>query len=111
MPEKYPKGQPIKPSMATADDVAAPTPVMYKTIEGPLIHSNALRTEGAAGPFGIDAAGWRRLQASFQKECVEFCEAVAMMTRCLCQQYVDPAGLTVEPSQHADRWHCISVQG
>ena len=70
-----------------------PHPVLYERIDGPLSHSIALKTEGAAGPSGIDAAGWRRLLASFQKESVELCEAVASMTRRLCQQYVDPAGL------------------
>ena len=94
--EKHPKGQPIKSSTVIIDDVPSqgPRPVLYERIDGPLIHSIALKTEGAAGPSGIDAAGWRRLLSSFQKESVELCEAVASMTRRLCQQYVDPAGLT-----------------
>ena len=94
--EKHPKGQPIKSSAGIVDDVPSqgPHPVLYERIDGPLIHSIALKTEGAAGPSGIDAAGWRRLLSSFQKDPVKLCEAVALMTRCLCLQYVDPAKLT-----------------
>ena len=94
--EKHPQGQPIKSSTVIVDDVPSqgPHPVLYKRIDGPLIHSIALKTEGTAGPSGIDAAGWRRPLSSFQKESVELSQAVASMTRRPCQQYVDPAGLT-----------------
>jgi len=81
--EKHPKGQPIKSSIVIVDDVPSqgPHPELYERIDGPLIHSIALKTEGVAGPSGIDAAGWRRLLSSFQKDSVELCEAVASMTR------------------------------
>ena len=71
--EKHPKGQPIKSSTVIVDDVPSQGPhlELYERIDGPLIHSIALKTEGAAGPSGIDAAGWRRLLSSFQKESVE----------------------------------------
>ena len=94
--EKHRKGQPIKSSTVIVDDVPlqGPHSVLYERIDGPLSHSIALKTEGAAGPSGIDATEWRRLLSSFQKESVELCQAVASMKRCLCQQYVDPAGLT-----------------
>ena len=39
-----------------------PHPVIYEQITGPLVRSvtlHALKTEGAAGPSGIDAQGWR----------------------------------------------------
>ena len=36
-----------------------PHPVIYEQITGPLVRSVALKTEGSAGPSGIDAQGWR----------------------------------------------------
>ena len=57
--EKHPKGQPIMSSTVIVDNVPSqgPHPILYERIDGPLIHSIALKTEGAAGPSGIDAAG------------------------------------------------------
>ena len=42
-------------------------PVIFDHIIVPLIRSIALRTEGAAGPSGIDAQGWRRPCFSIQQ--------------------------------------------
>ena len=41
-------------------------PVIYEQITSPLVRSVALKTEGAAGPSGIDAQGrqWLRLCSS-----------------------------------------------
>ena len=66
---------------------------MFEGIDATLIPSMALKTDGAAGPSGIDSYGWRRLLASFQRESTALCEAVAMVARRICQQFVDPAGL------------------
>ena len=54
----------------------------------------ALRTEGAAGPSGIDAQGWRHLCSSFQQASLELCEALACVCKWICSSYVDPCGLT-----------------
>ena len=66
---------------------------MYEQINGPLLHSIALRTNGAAGPSGIEAVGCRCLLSSFRKESADLCEAVTMVAHHVCQQYVDPTGL------------------
>ena len=93
---KHPKGQDLKPSavIELETDLQAPHPIIFEQIDGQLIHSIALRTQGAAGPSGIDASGWRRLLLSFQKESIDLCEAIAMMGRRICQNFVDPVGLT-----------------
>ena len=75
------------------DSTWIPHPILYELINGPLIHSIALRTNGAAGPSGINAAGWRRLLSSFRKDSADLCEAVAMVAHHICQQFVDPTGL------------------
>ena len=66
--EKHPEAQSLKMSAVIneGESTRAPHPILYEQINGPLIHSIALRTNGAAS--GIDAAGWRRLLSSFRKE-------------------------------------------
>lgn len=59
-----------------------------------MILSVSLNTDGATKPSGINAAGWKRLLSSFQRELVELCEAVAMLARRISSHDVAPAGLT-----------------
>ena len=65
---------------------------MFEQINGALIHDTVLKTEGGAGPSGIDAAGLRWMVTSFHKESMELCEAVVMVARCICCQFVDSFG-------------------
>ncbi|CAB3984705.1 Hypothetical predicted protein, partial [Paramuricea clavata] len=53
--------------------------------------------EEVHGPSGADANGLKRIFAckSFKKSGVNFCEAVATMTRRICTEYIDPS--TIEP--------------
>ena len=92
---KHPKGQPVKASAVVKPKTTpqTPHPIMLEGIDATLIQSMALKTDGAAGPSGIDAYGWRRLLAFFQRESTALCEAVAMVARWICQQFVDPAAL------------------
>ena len=94
--DKHPRGKPLKPSAVAKSDacVQAPHPVVYEKIDGPMILSVSLKMDGVAGPSGINAAGWKHLLSSFQRESVELCEAVAMLARRISSQYVDPFGLT-----------------
>ena len=85
-----------------------PHPVMFELINGALICDTALKTEGGAGPSGIDAAGWRWMVTSFQKESVELCEVVAMVARRICCHFVDPLGLAA--LLHVVWWPWISIQ-
>ena len=71
-----------------------PHPVIFDEITGILVRSVALRTEGSAGPSGIDAQGWRRLCSSFQLASSELCDALACLCKWICSTYVDPRGLT-----------------
>ena len=93
--EKHPPGQPLNPSALLVPDPPAeePHPVIFDQLTGPLIRATALRTEGAAGPSGIDAQGWRRLCTSFRGASSDLCEALAQLGRRICTTYVDPSGL------------------
>ena len=48
-----------------ADEPLLPHPVIYERIDASSIRSAALRTNGAAGPSGLDAHCWRRMCTSF----------------------------------------------
>ena len=54
----------------------------------------AMKTDGAAGPSGIDAHGWRRLCTSFNQDSNDLCEALASVCKRICTSLVDPKGLT-----------------
>ena len=41
----------------------------------------------------MDAAGWRCLLSSFRKESADLCEAMPMVARRICQEFVDSTGL------------------
>ena len=68
-------------------------PILFELLTGSLIRACALRTQGGAGPSGVDAAGWRRLLTGFHRDSVDLCEAVAAMGRRLSTQFVDPSSI------------------
>ena len=68
-------------------------PVIFDALDGALIRGVALRTQGAAGPSGLDAFSWRRLCTSFQGASDDLCQSLAMVARRLCTTFVDPEGL------------------
>ena len=49
--------------------------------------------EGAAGPSGVDARGWRCLCTSFHPASVDLCCSLAMVARRICTSFVDPSTL------------------
>lgn len=93
--KKHPPGKPLTQSaIVTMDNsIDEPHPVLFDRIDGDLIQSTALKTEGAAGPSGLDAAAWRRLCTSFKSSSAELCDALAAVGRRICTTYVDPSGL------------------
>ena len=69
-------------------------PVLFENLTWKSIRSAALRTQGAAGPSGIDAAGWRRLCTGFHRASEDLCSAVAAAAKRLCTTFVDPTGVS-----------------
>ena len=53
------------------------------------------RTKVSGGPSGIDAVGVRKMIKckSFKTSSVKLCDALALLTRKLCTQYVDPVSI------------------
>ena len=58
-----------------------------------MIRRAALRTQGSAGPSGLDAYGLRRLCTSFQRASDDLCNSLALVARRLCISCVDPGGV------------------
>ena len=58
------------------------------------IRRAVLKTSGAAGPSGLDAAAWCRICTSFQRASSDLCDVLSAVTRKLCTTLVDPAGLS-----------------
>ena len=64
--------------------IEEPHPVIFDQLTGPLICATALKTEGSAGPSGIDAQGWRHLCTSFREASTDLCDALAHLGRHIC---------------------------
>ena len=68
---------------------------VFLEIDGEMVRDAVLRTKGSGGPSGIDANGFRRLLAckSFKKSGTNLYNAVAVMARKVCTEYVDPTSI------------------
>ena len=75
-------------------DLPPSHPIIFEDITANLIRAIALQTEGAAGPSGIDARGWKRMCTSFKSVLVNLCNSLALVAKRLCSEYVDPQGIT-----------------
>ena len=51
----------------------------------------ALHSQGAPGPSGVDAAGWRRMCYSFGTESISLFHAIAALAGRLCCSNIDPS--------------------
>ena len=69
-------------------------PIIFDSIDGDTIQRAALNTNGAAGPSGIDADGWKRMCTSFKHESTNLCNSLAVVAKKLSTTYVDPKGLS-----------------
>ena len=52
-----------------------------------------LKMDGAAGPSGMDVSHWK-VCTSFSRESDDLCHTIAMVTRKLCAEYIDPLGVS-----------------
>ena len=101
---KHPYAQPARPEAMILGNPAPPSvhPVVFDQINANSIRAAALRTNGAAGPSGIDAHSWRRLCTSFKSASNELCHSLALLARRLCTQFVDPQRTYCSAGMSAD---------
>ena len=78
--KKHPVRKPAVPSAVIVPNCPSQDPshfILFDQLNGQMIRETALKAEGAAGPSGLDAAGWKRLCTPFQCACTDLCEALA----------------------------------
>ena len=68
-------------------------PVLFERLTSQSVRSAALRTQGSAGPSGVDAAGWKRMCTAFHKQSNDLCASIAAVGRRISTQMVDPKPL------------------
>ena len=87
--DKHPPSQSVHPESIVPGDPQTIHPV-FDSIDASVVRSAALKTNGAAGPSGIDAHGWRRLCTSFKSASSDLCQSLALTAKRLCTSLVDP---------------------
>ena len=100
---KHPKKRAPVPSTLVGDpyvSVPPPHPIVFDQLDAICIHRAVLRTSGAAGPSGLDAAAWRHICTSFHRASSDLCDALSAVARRLRATFVDPAGLSAFVSCH-----------
>ena len=90
---KHPPGQPAHPDSVIDGDPPEVHPVLFESIDASTIRSAALRTNGAAGPSGLDAPCWRRLCTPFKSVSHELCHSLAISAQRICTNLVDPSAI------------------
>ena len=50
--------------------------ILYDQLDGQLMRKTALKTDGADGPSGLDAAAWKCLCTSFQSASTDLCDDI-----------------------------------
>ena len=91
--DKHLSGQPAHPESLIEDDPPDVHPVLFESIDASVIRLAALRTTGAAGPSGLDAASWRRLCTSFKSASNDLCHSLAITAQRLYTKFVDPSAI------------------
>ena len=73
------------PIMPTVTDI-------FENIDGEVIKKSAKRTQGSAGPSGMDSEGWARLLCSnqFRTKSAELCSSIADMAKKLSSKTINP---------------------
>ena len=72
-------------------DLQDPQHVIFNSLDANAICSAALRVNGAAGPSGLDAHGWRCFCTSFKNDSRDLCASLASVVRRISSSYVDPS--------------------
>ena len=95
--KKHPARKSATPSAVITSNSPSQEPshfILFDHLDGQMIRKTVLKTEGAAGPSGLDAAAWRRLCTSFQSASTDLCDALASTARRICCSFVDPKSLS-----------------
>ena len=95
--EKHPQGRaPVAEILLPEPEINEThrDPNIFERITGEAVKAAANKTQGAAGPSGVDAYAWRRFCSSFKSASVDLCNAMAALARRLCTSSVHPESLS-----------------
>ena len=90
---KHPESRALRPEAISNQRNPNIHPIVFEEINGSLILTTALQTDGGAGPSGLDARAWKRMCSSFQRAFQDLCAALAACTRRIFSSCVDPEPL------------------
>ena len=88
--EKHPPAHPIHPDALLDFEPEPSHPVIFENLCGDSMRHVALHCQGAAGPSGMDAAGWRRMCTMYHGASKRLCNALAVAAKRICTSYTDP---------------------
>jgi hypothetical protein len=92
--EKHPTGKTANPCTLLPGEPEKANPIIFESLDANAIKQAALRTNGAAGPSGLDAYAWRRLCTSFKSASHDLCVALASVGHRIATTCVHPDGIT-----------------
>ena len=85
--KKHPARKPAIPSAVITSNSSSHDPshfILFDQLDGLMIRKTVLKTEGSAGPSGLDAMAWKRLCTSFQSASNDLCDSLASTARRIC---------------------------
>ena len=86
--QKHPESQAAHEDVLLTDIPELIHSVRYEDITPDLIRRSAMRTNGGAGPSGLDGDGWRRIITSncFGTASTDLCTSIANLTKKVCTE-------------------------
>jgi hypothetical protein len=94
MQSKHPRAEPMaQGALLTGEMPPTLHPVFYSALDGELVKKCTLRTKGAAGVSQQEDALWHKMVTGYKDSSSSLCNAVAVLSRRLATEYVDPKGL------------------
>ncbi|PFX30258.1 hypothetical protein AWC38_SpisGene4932 [Stylophora pistillata] len=93
--EKHPDAQEAQLGSLLFGPIEEVPTTLFLEIDGEMVREAALRTKGSGGPCGVDVDGFRRILSykAFKKSGKELCDALALLARRPCTEYVDPISI------------------
>ena len=93
--QKHPEAQEATLGALLFGPIEAIPDTIFCKSNGEIMRETALRTKGSGGSSGVDAVRKRRMVTckSFKTSSVKLRDALALLTRKLCTQYVDPVSI------------------
>ena len=94
--EKHPPAKEPGNVALLSGEIQTIHPSVFDQINGDVIQKVSARTKGGAGPSGMNADDWSRILASskYGQASSDCREAIALFTRTLCSELLDPEAVT-----------------